>query len=127
MVNSHSSQVFGEDTTFRGFLNPIHGNVNVTMGQHLRVTCHANALSHPITVVEKPVTVDEHPVTKYSVPVLVETVKRRKTCVERFSSYAKKVQIELHHTRTSLTTIAEVWKECNCGLIGAGAKKRVRR
>ena len=85
------------------------------MGQNQRIVYHKNALSNPIPVIKKPATVDENPVTQDVGPVLVETVKRRKTRVERFSSDMKKGNIKLYYIFTDLTTITDVWKEHNYG------------
>ena len=85
-VNSCSSQCFSKDKVLRELLNPIHNNANIIMGQNQRIMHHVNAFSNSIDVVANSVTIDGHPVTQDVDPVLVETVTRRKTRVERFSS-----------------------------------------
>ena len=76
---------------------------------------HMNALSNPIPVITNQKMVDENPVTQDAGPVLVETVKRRKTRVKRFSSDMKRGNVNSHHMHTGLNVIAEVCKEHNCG------------
>ena len=71
--------MFGEDTAFREFLNPMHNDAIVVIGQNQRIVQHTNALSNPIPVVcSKPLTVDENPVTQDICRVLVGTVRKRK-------------------------------------------------
>ena len=107
-VSNCSSQGVREDAIYSEFLHPIHNDVNIIMGQNKRIMRHMNSLPNhtPIT---------KQVASGAVVPTLVEVSTRRKTRVERVASETRKGNVVLHRTRTGLKTVADLWKEHECG------------